>query len=63
MKKPTIGLLLAGPSASSPDGPDKSEQEDEELPDGLVSAVGEFRSARTDEEAARALLTAVQLCG
>ena len=59
-KKPTIGILLEGSKPSSPS--DDSEQDTEELPDGLVSAVGEFRSAESDEDAAQALLTAVRLC-
>jgi hypothetical protein len=74
-KKPgklTIGILLGKPDKGKPEGDsmggtmDSEDQaegpEEEELPPGLLEAVTEFRAAETDEEAAKALYTAIQCC-
>ena len=71
----TIGILLGkgpkGPdSGEEPMGDsmdmddDNSEEEtEEELPPGLVEAVAEFRTAESDDDAAKAFHRAIQLCG
>jgi len=66
--QPTIGLLLTGKPKKASDPLDDiikgsgEEDEDEELPEGLVSAVAEMRSTESDEDAARALMRAVNAC-
>lgn len=60
MAEPKLGILLGlKPKKADAEAP---EDDEEELPDGLVEAVGEFRSAESDEDAAQALMNAVRLC-
>lgn len=73
MKSPagklTLGLLLGKPKGevmhedTDLEEPDDAEGEsDGEIPPGLESAVADFRSAKTDAEAAQAFMTMMQCC-
>lgn len=44
------------------DGEKPEDETDDELPDGLVEAVSEFRNAESDEDAAKALYNAIRCC-
>jgi hypothetical protein len=64
----SIAVLLGkGKPSSSDEGSPESkdgmmEETEGELPPGLLEAVSEFRSATTDEEAAKALKAAIGCC-
>jgi hypothetical protein len=66
----TIGILLGKDKSKEGssmggmmDEEDQTEAPEEgELPPGFLEAVTEFRAAETDEEAAKALHTAIQCC-
>lgn len=71
MAKPgklTIGLLLGKPEkgdepeSDSEHNSESMEDEDNELPPGLLEAVTEFRTSESDEDAAKAFHRAMQCC-
>ena len=58
-----LGLEPKGPSESEEAPEEELEQEaSDELPMGLVEAMGELRAAEDDEAAARAFLAAMRCC-
>jgi hypothetical protein len=65
--KLTLGILLGKGKPPEPETENDAEMGmgsggEEELPPGLLEAVSEFRSAESDEDAAKALQRAVMCC-
>jgi len=65
--KLTLALLMGKgkgeqPTQEADDMAEEGESEEGELPPGLLEAVSEFRSAATDEEAAKAFHNAMLCC-